>query len=257
MKLSPGAAAKGVGLIALETAASTNAEALRLGRAGEKGPLWITARAQTAGRGRRGRAWVSAPGNLFATLLLTSPVQPERGAQLSFVAALAAHDAIATCAPAVARQLTLKWPNDVLWAGAKLAGILIEAEGSAPLIAAVGIGVNCRHHPAATDFPATDLTAAGAAVSPEELFEVLSLVMMNRLREWEVGFASIRAAWLERAGALGGELRVRVGSRDLTGRFEALDASGRLLLRLADGTIATVAAGDVQPIAPVATTVGR
>jgi BirA family biotin operon repressor/biotin-[acetyl-CoA-carboxylase] ligase len=81
--------------------------------------------------------------------------------------------------------------------------------------------------------------------------------MMNRLREWEVGFASIHAAWLERADALGGELRVRVGSRDLTGRFEALDASGRLLLRLADGTIATVAAGDVQPIAPVATTVGR
>ena len=257
MKLSPGAAAAGVGLIALDTVASTNAEALRLGRAGESGPLWITARVQTAGRGRRGRAWVSEPGNLFATLLMAARAQPERAAQLSFVAALAVHDAIAACAPAAARQLTLKWPNDVLCSGSKLAGILIEAEGAAPLTVAVGIGVNCRHHPAATEFPATDLTAAGANVSAEELFEALSLAMINRLPEWDAGFASIRAAWLARADALGGELRVRAGSRELTGRFEALDGSGRLLLRLADGTIATVAAGEVQPIAPVATTVGR
>src|SRR5262249_16691285 len=127
MELAPGAAAAGVGLIACETVGSTNSEALAYARAGERGPLWITARAQTAGRGRRGRSWVSEPGTLFATLLLTDPAQPERAAQLSFVAALALHDAITTVAPTLAPRLALKWPNDVLCDGAKLAGILIEA----------------------------------------------------------------------------------------------------------------------------------
>src|SRR5262245_55739124 len=184
MELAPGAAAAGVGLIACETVGSTNCEALAHARAGEKGPLWITAQAQTAGRGRRGRTWVSEPGNLYATLLLTDPAPPERAAQLSFVAALATHDAIAACAGALVPRLALKWPNDVLLDGAKLAGILIEAEGTRPLVVAVGVGVNCRHHPDATEFPATDLAAAGAAVTVEELFKALSIAMVHRLREW-------------------------------------------------------------------------
>src|ERR1700731_1524119 len=107
MQLAPGAAAAGVGLIALETVASTSVEALRLARAGERGPLWVTARQQSAGRGRRGRTWISEPGNLFATLLLTDPAPPERAAQLSFVAALALHDAIVAQAPALAPRLAL------------------------------------------------------------------------------------------------------------------------------------------------------
>src|SRR5579871_3882892 len=164
MELAPGAVAAGVGLIACETVGSTNSEALSRARAGVRGPLWITARAQTAGRGRRGRTWVSEPGNLYATLLLIDPAPPERAAQLSFVAALAVHDAITACARTLAPQLAFKWPNDVLLASAKTAGILIEAEGTRPLTVAVGVGVNCRHHPAATEFPATDLAAAGAAV---------------------------------------------------------------------------------------------
>jgi BirA family biotin operon repressor/biotin-[acetyl-CoA-carboxylase] ligase len=257
MDLAPGAAAAGVGLIACETVGSTNAEALAYARAGERGPLWITARAQTAGRGRRGRTWVSEPGNLFATLLLTDPAPAERAAQLSFVAALAVHDAIAALAPALASGLAFKWPNDVLCGGAKVAGILIEAEGAQPLMVAVGIGVNCRHHPEATEYPATDLAAAGAAVTAETLFAALSGAMVPRLREWEAGFASIRAAWLQRAGALGGELRVRLGTRELVGRFEALDEAGRLLLRLPDGGLETIAAGEVFPVAPTMTAVGR
>src|SRR5215470_5893582 len=110
MELAPEAAAAGVGLIACETVGSTNAEALARGRAGERGPLWITARTQTAGRGRRGRTWVSEPGNLFATLLLTDPAPPERAAQLSFVAALAVHDAILASAPSLALRVAFKWP---------------------------------------------------------------------------------------------------------------------------------------------------
>src|SRR5215813_8228038 len=157
MELAPAAAAAGVGLIACDMIASTNSEALAYARAGEQGPLWITARAQTAGRGRRGRTWVSEPGNLYGTLLLTDPAPPERAAQLSFVAALATHDAVSACAPALGGRLTFKWPNDVLLDGAKLAGILIEAEGTRPLLVAVGIGVNCRHHPAATESLAIDL----------------------------------------------------------------------------------------------------
>ena len=257
MKLAPEAAAVGVGLIAEDTVGSTNSEALVHGRAGARGPLWVTARTQSAGRGRRGRTWVSERGNLYATLLLTDPAPTERAAQLSFVAALATHDAIAACAPALAARLGFKWPNDVLLAGAKLAGILIEAEGTRPLLVAVGIGVNCRHHPAATDFPATDLAAAGAPVTVEDLFAALSIAMVRRLREWDTGFAPIRAAWLARAGGLGGEFTARLGTRDLTGRFETLDEAGRLVLRLPDGAVETIAAGEVFLVAPAATGVGR
>jgi len=250
MDLAPGAAAAGVGLIACDAVGSTNAEALAYARSGERGPLWITARAQSAGRGRRGRAWISEPGNLYATLLLTDPAPPGRAAELSFVAALAVYDAIALLAPALTSRLALKWPNDVLCDGRKLAGILIEAEGTAPLVMAIGIGVNCRHHPAATEFPATDLAGAGAEVGAAALFEALSGAMVLRLREWDAGFASIRAEWLRRAGGLGGELRVRLGAREVAGRFEALDDSGRLMLRRPDGTLEAIAAGEIFPTSP-------
>src|SRR5690349_8150314 len=116
MKLDPGAV--GVRLLAHDVLDSTNVEALRLARQGEHGPLWITARRQTAGRGRRGRSWISEPGNLYATLLLTEPGPVEHWPQLSFVAALAAHDAIVEVAPELAARLAIKWPNDILLDGA-------------------------------------------------------------------------------------------------------------------------------------------
>src|SRR5205807_5033114 len=100
-----------------------------------------------------------------------------------------------------------------------VAGILIEAEGTRPLMVAVGIGVNCRHHPAATELPTTDLAAAGASVAVKELFWALSVAMVDRLRQWEQGFAGVRIAWLDRAGGLGRELTARLGTRELTGRF--------------------------------------
>jgi BirA family biotin operon repressor/biotin-[acetyl-CoA-carboxylase] ligase len=122
---------------------------------------------------------------------------------------------------------------------------------------AVGIGVNCRHHPAGTEYAATDLTAAGAAVTAETLFAALSGAMVARLQEWGAGFAPVRTAWLRRAGALGTALRVRLGAREFAGQFETLDENGRLVLRLPDGTLETIAAGDVFPIAPAVTAVGR
>jgi BirA family transcriptional regulator, biotin operon repressor / biotin---[acetyl-CoA-carboxylase] ligase len=251
MKLEPRATAAGVRLTAHEVLGSTNAEALRLAREGGQGPLWVTAERQTAGRGRRGRAWISPEGNLHASLLLTDPATAEHWPQLSFVAALAAHDAVVEVAADLKRLLGIKWPNDLLLAGAKLGGILIEAESGISAVA-VGIGVNCSSHPTDTDFPATDLAGVGAPVSPAALFGALSVKMLGRLAQWNAGeaFSTIRADWLARAAGMGESVRVQLAECELVGRFEALDESGRLVLRLPDGNAMTIAAGDVFTPAP-------
>jgi len=253
MQLHSAAVAAGHRLAAHETLSSTNAEALTRARGGERGPLWIVAGEQTAGRGRRGNEWVSRSGNLYATLLLVDPAPAERAPELSFVAALALHDAILDRAPDLRSRLALKWPNDVLCGGAKLAGILIEGERPAtePAVAvAIGLGVNCRHHPPQTSYPATDLKEAGKDVSAESLFEALSAAMVRRFSQWRrgAGFDDIRADWIERAAGLADDMRVRLPGSEMVGRGEGLDARGRLLLRLADGSLQAVAAGDVFPV---------
>jgi BirA family biotin operon repressor/biotin-[acetyl-CoA-carboxylase] ligase len=228
-----------------ETLGSTNAEALA--RAGERGPLWISADTQTGGRGRRGKSWISPPGNLYATLLLTEPSPPALAPQLSFVAGLAVHDAIIACAPAVASSLKLKWPNDLLLGGRKLAGLLIEAESQPRFSVAIGIGVNCVSHPPGTDYGATDLRADGMTVSVEDLLALLAVAMNKRLSQWAAGasFSGIRADWLARAAGLGETILVRLPERQLTGTFEGIDADGRLLIATPDKTTETIAAGDV------------
>jgi BirA family biotin operon repressor/biotin-[acetyl-CoA-carboxylase] ligase len=252
MQLHSAAAAAGYRLATHGTLVSTNAEALALARRGERGPLWITAQRQTAGRGRRGSEWISPPGNLYVTLLVSDSVPAVSAPELSFVAALAVHDAILDLAPALRGALALKWPNDILCGGAKLAGILIEGERVAgKLVVAVGIGVNCRHHPAPTAYPATDLVAAGAEISAENLFAALSGRMLDRLAQWRrgAGFSTVRADWIARAAGIGGDMRVRLPGRELFGRGETLDERGRLLLRLADGSLQAIAAGEVFPVA--------
>jgi BirA family biotin operon repressor/biotin-[acetyl-CoA-carboxylase] ligase len=240
-----------VRLIAREAVGSTNAEALALARQGERGPLWITAARQNAGRGRRGRVWVSEPGNLYASLLLTDPAPPEHWAELSFVAALTVHDAVVDVAGGLKPKLAIKWPNDLLLAGEKVGGILIEGEGAQEDAddgaVAVGIGVNCAVHPADTDHPATDLAAAGAHITPEALFAALSAKMLGRLAQWNQGegFSTIRADWLARAAGIGEEIRVRLPDGELSGRFETLDEAGGLILCLPDGIVRTVTVGDV------------
>jgi BirA family biotin operon repressor/biotin-[acetyl-CoA-carboxylase] ligase len=232
--------------IGLETAGSTNAEALARARAGERGPLWITAKTQTAGRGRGGRTWVSPPGNLYATLLLTEPCEIGHAPQLAFVAGVAAHDAVAQCAPGLAHKLALKWPNDLLLGGSKLAGILIESEGAPALTLAIGIGMNCAAHPDDTAYPATNLAAAGVHIAPSTLFAALTDAMQRRLAQWSrgEGFGDIRRDWLARAAGLGQQISVRLAERAFTGRFEGLDETGRLLLMHADG-VSAITAGDV------------
>jgi BirA family biotin operon repressor/biotin-[acetyl-CoA-carboxylase] ligase len=233
--------------LSYEALGSTNAEALALARAGERGPVWITARTQSAGRGRRGNDWVSPPGNLYATLLLSEPAPPPRAAQLSFVAALAVHDAIAACAPDLALRLALKWPNDVLIGTAKVAGLLIEAENAPLFTVAVGIGVNCVSHPEGTAYPATDLAGEGVPVSAEALFAALTPAMQARLAQWQGGvdFPAIRRDWLKRAAGLNEFIQVRLPERELTGRFMGLDENGRLLVQPETGPHLKITAGEV------------
>ena len=262
MHLDPAAVAAGVRLSALATVDSTNREARTRSRSGERGPLWIIAETQTAGRGRGDRSWVSPPGNLYASLLMTESAPVNRVPELAFVAALAVRDAIAAAAPALASQLALKWPNDVLLAGGKCAGILIEGaqEPPAGVTVVIGIGVNCAHFPQAAAaprrsddepvlYPATALAAHGARVAPEQLFVRLSATMPARIAQWNHGngFASILAEWIAAARGIGAPIRVRTGSSEKSGRFAGVDASGRLMLALSGGATELVSAGDVFP----------
>jgi BirA family biotin operon repressor/biotin-[acetyl-CoA-carboxylase] ligase len=250
VKAEPGIVAR---IIHLDSVDSTNAEALRRARAGERGPLWIVAREQSAGRGRRGAAWMSTQGNLHATLVLTDPAPAAAAPQLGFVAGLAVRDAAVAVAPLLAAALALKWPNDLLCRARKISGILIEGEGN-PVTVAVGIGVNCRHHPDATAFPATDFAAEGADVGAAALLDHLVAAMQARLTQWNrsAGFAAIRAAWLACAHGLAQGMRVRLAERETTGCFETIDDAGRLMLRVGNGELVQIAAGEVFPLDQIA-----
>lgn len=228
---------------------STNEEARRLAEAGEAGPLWIFAREQSAGRGRRGREWVSARGNLFATLLLRPQRPAEVCAQLSFVAALAAGDTVANFAPSA--RIALKWPNDVLLDGDKVAGILLESAGSAGGRAAewlaVGIGINLANYPNGTDMPATSLAAVtGRAPDAEDALARLAGRWDAWYEAWmKNGFQPIRDAWLARATGLGEQVRARLAGREVQGVFEGLAEDGALILREANGKQTRIGAGEV------------
>lgn len=219
---------------------STNAYAL-LHAAELPDGQWITAERQSAGRGRRARPWISEPGNLYASLLLHSRNADPPRQQLSFVAALALHDAVAQVLPGV--PLLLKWPNDLLLAGVKCAGILLESTGGSVV---VGIGVNLAHHPQGTERPATSLAAHGARVTPPVFLELLADAMSARLAAWRAsGFAPIRAAWLARAAFIGQRIEARLGHETLTGTFEDLAEDGALALRIHGLGLRPVHAGEV------------
>jgi BirA family biotin operon repressor/biotin-[acetyl-CoA-carboxylase] ligase len=220
---------------------STNEEARRLALAGESGPLWITAARQTAGRGRRGRQWQSAEGNLAATLLICPVRNKSEWPQLSFVAAIAVADMAARLAPSA--TIAVKWPNDILAEGRKLAGILLETAGEA---LAIGIGVNLNAHPSDTEFPAISLPALGAKPSsPEDAMALLAPGFAGWYDLWEgAGFAPIRDAWLARAAGLGSRIRARLPDAERVGVFEGIDAEGALLLNEGSRT-RTIAAGEV------------
>jgi BirA family biotin operon repressor/biotin-[acetyl-CoA-carboxylase] ligase len=233
-----------------ETLGSTNDEAKALARAGARQGTLVWASEQTAGRGRRGRTWLSPPGNLYLSLVLRPDGAPARAAQLGFVAALGLGDALAALAgPAL--KLRYKWPNDILAKGKKLSGILLESETATSDrvdFVVVGIGVNIIAAPEDVEFPATSLAAEGAAtVTPPVLLGSFARHFDIWARRWRVeGFAPVRTAWLARASGLGEPVRVRLERSTLCGRFLDLDDDGALLLEGEEGR-RRVAAGEVFP----------
>lgn len=236
---------QGYGLRRYEEIDSTNEEARRLIAAGETGPVWLTASRQTAGRGRRGRAWETAGGNLAATLLLRPAGPQAQWAELSFAAAIAAADMAAALAPGA--RIALKWPNDVLADGRKLAGILLETGNGPKPALAIGIGVNLAHHPEGTEFPATSLAALGS--KPPSAEGALSLLATGFARWYEVwradGFAPVRDAWLARAAGLGTRIRARLATEERSGMFEGIDDRGALLLNEGLGRTSVLPAADI------------
>ncbi len=235
-------------ILAFDTLDSTNAEARRRALAGEVGPVWITARRQSEGRGRRGRAWSTEAGNLAATLLTTTDRPAAQAAQLSFVAALAVAELTRAYAPPDA--VSLKWPNDVMVNGLKVSGILIEsgAAEAGRLWLAIGIGVNLLAAPPETDRPAAALGdfMGREPPSPGEAAERLAAAFAGWLEQWERGgFAPIQAAWLSQAQGIGQPCVARLDAETIEGVAEGLDVDGALLLRLADGQVRRIAAGDI------------
>ena len=237
------------GRVVLDAVDSTNDEARRRLDAGARGPLWIAARRQLAGRGRERRPWSTEEGNLAATLLLPFRGTPGEAARLGFPASLAVAESFDRLSPGV--QVALKWPNDVLLAGRKASGILLENFGPGPdggLVIAIGIGVNLVSHPQPGEmrWPATSVAAeTGEAPAFDEALAVLARatdrwlgILCTR------GFQAVRAAWLARADQLGRMIDARLPRGTLTGRFAEIDADGALVLETADGT-RRIAAGDI------------
>jgi BirA family transcriptional regulator, biotin operon repressor / biotin---[acetyl-CoA-carboxylase] ligase len=239
---------RGYALKEFDVIDSTNEEARRMAASGEAGPIWITADRQSAGRGRRGRAWESPSGNLSATLLLRPARPPNEGAQLSFVAALAAAEAIKAFAPSA--RIAVKWPNDVLADGRKIAGILLESASTAGgrlAWLAVGIGANLARHPEGMEFPATSLAELGERVPPAR--DVLLHLAAGWAKWYEIwtlrGFGEIRDAWIARAAGMGTRIRARLQNEETSGVFEGIDDTGALLLREAQDRVRAIAAGEV------------
>jgi BirA family biotin operon repressor/biotin-[acetyl-CoA-carboxylase] ligase len=209
------------------------------------------ARRQTAGVGRRGRAWDSGEGNLTATLLLTLDKSAAEAGQLAFVAGVAAAEAIGAYVPH--SLVNLKWPNDVLVDGRKACGMLIES-GAAPnggVWAAVGVGINLATYPEAVERPATALAEhlshkVTRAPTPDEALGVLAEAFDAALSLWLTqGFEPIRQAWLAHATGLDGPCTARLERETLSGVAEGLDADGALLLRLPGCALRRITAGDV------------
>ena len=238
---------EGYALKAFAVIDSTNEEARRIAAAGDQQPVWIIAERQTAGRGRRGRTWESPPGNLAATLLIRPARPAAECAQLSFVAAIAAHEAISSFAPDA--NIAVKWPNDVLVNGKKIAGILLESAstGTVPEWLAIGIGINLAHFPEGTEFPATALPALGiTAPNPREGLTRLAAAFAKWYEIWRAkGFSPVRDAWLARAAGLGTRIRARLSDGEYWGMFEGIDETGALILREAHGKTRIIAAGEV------------
>ena len=238
------AEALGYRLIAFSEIGSTNAEGLSRAKAGERGPLWLVTAHQTAGKGRRQRAWTSPPGNLAASVLEVMEIAPQAAATLGFAAGVA----LAQALRAAEIPAQLKWPNDVLIGGAKLSGILLEAEpANGGLAVVVGIGVNVISSPQDTPYRATCLREIGSELTAEQLFVGLSDGWAEARSLWAEGrgMPELRERWLAHAAGVGGPVAVNVGGKTISGRFETIDENGYLIVTTADSGRVPISSGDV------------
>lgn len=239
----------GAVLIAIRTVTatgSTNADLLALAPSGIAEGSWLRAERQSAGRGRQGRAWASPEGNLYASTLVRVRAADPPAPGLSLLAGVALHDAITAHAGRI-EGLALKWPNDLLVGSAKLAGILLERSGDAVV---VGIGVNVAQPPAITDRAVTSLSQQGCDVAAAELLHTLAEGFERWLRRWRSeGPVPIRAAWSDRAHPPGTALAFHdADGRRVEALFDGLNADGAARLRLADGSVHVMHAGDLLPL---------
>jgi BirA family transcriptional regulator, biotin operon repressor / biotin---[acetyl-CoA-carboxylase] ligase len=247
----------GYRLAAFDHIGSTNAEALVSARDGERGPMWFVTSEQTAGRGRRHRAWIAPRGNLASSILEVMDVSPAVAATLGFAAGLALEAALRRVSIEASlrsagsddMKFSLKWPNDVLAGRRKLAGILLEAETVADdrFAVVVGIGTNVVAAPEGTPTPAISLAALGIHIGAEELFAELSDAWAEFRGIWDNGngFGEIRRLWLERAAGLGQPVAVQTGGSTVEGTFDTIDESGCLIIRTSAGRRMAISAGDV------------
>ena len=215
-------------------------------------PTWILAHKQTDGRGRRGRKWLHHPGNFAATLVLFPRKIKEEMALRSFVASLALFQ---TFVMQTGREgiFSLKWPNDVLLNGGKVAGILLQViknrAGRDALL--IGIGVNLLKAPAAnrideqTVTPVALFAETGVQCAPEKFLKTLVECYAKLENNFQIhGFEPIRAAWLDKASHLGDTITARLPKQDIVGKFDTVDEKGQLVLQTADG-VQTIAAADI------------
>lgn len=209
------------------------------------GPAWIMAVEQTAARGRRGRAWSTPHGNFAGTLIMRRTGSPADAALRSFVASLALREAFVAVTGQEA-AFALKWPNDVLLNGGKVAGILLETLGENLVI---GIGVNLAHAPTAAQVeqgavnPVSVLGETGIAVPPETFLDALAAAYARFETQFTTyGFAPIRTAWLSHAARIGEVVTARTMRNETIGVFEDVDPSGNLILNTAKGRVAITAA---------------
>lgn len=235
----------------LDTVDSTLNEAARSAPS-LSGPEWILARNQTAARGRRGRRWANPAGNLATTLVMHPTETPGVAALRSFVAALALYEACVTVTGR-AEGFALKWPNDVLLNGGKLAGILLESVGQGGGMAhlAIGIGVNLSEAPDVDDLelgalrPVSLVSETGSQVDPETFLTYLAAAYAKyELQFITYGFDPIRTAWLARAARLGEVITARTATSETSGTFETVDADGNLVLNTANGRV-NIPAADI------------
>lgn len=225
-----------LGRVILDTVDSTNAEALRRIGAGDQ---WILTHEQPAGVGRRGKVWEMPKGNFAASLLMHSNEPLTALAQRSFVAALALKDALTQ---AGAQDITLKWPNDVLVQGRKIAGILLVS-GQGAIVIGIGVNLAAAPDPALLEPTAVPPIALDGTTQPKGFLTTLAAAFdkyETQMRTY--GFAVIRTAWLRNAARIGEVIHARLPDRTETGIFETIDDTGALVLRTENGQITLPAA---------------